>query len=180
VRQVVTKVDALAAGSKLVCITGGEPLMQITDLREFVDALKFRDYQIEVFTNSTLLPPAALFHAVDTWVVDIKCPASGVSSLCRSKQWLGMLRSVDMVKFVVETTTDLDYVTKTLRSCSTAAAVCISPCITVDLLNDEAVGGLSLQSTRPWLQTVWSYCVAHNYQFGLQTHKIVYGNKKGV
>ena len=174
VTHVAKRVEELATGCNRVCITGGEPLHQITALRELVDSLKFRDYFVEIFTNGTLVPPLELFHTVDSWVVDIKCPSSGVPHRCRVTPWLGVVRPCDMVKFVVEDERDLNYVESSLMSCRTKGVVSISPCITTDLLDEPS------QLVRAWMQTVWDYCVANNYRFGLQVHKVVWGNEKGV
>lgn len=171
VSKVVATLGRLARGCNRVCITGGEPLHQITELRKLVDVLSSLGAFVEVFTNSTLFPPMELFHKVDSWVVDIKCPSSQVSHKCRTTIWLGAVRPQDAVKFVVEDERDLEYVGQVLGSCSTHAQVLISPCITTDVLRPKS---------RRWLQTVWDFCVEHNYGYGLQLHKVVFGNKRGV
>jgi len=174
VARVVKRIEKLSTGCNRVCITGGEPLYQITALRELVEGLKNLDYFVEIFTNGTLVPPLELFHAVDSWIVDIKCPSSGIPHRCRVIPWLGVVRPKDMVKFVVEDELDLDYVETSLQSCKTKGIVSISPCIVDDLVDSLC------QGARIWMQTVWNYCVANNYRYGLQVHKVVWGNKKKV
>lgn len=171
VGQIVEDVERLSRGCMRVCITGGEPLYQITELRDLVDTLVSREYFVEVFTNGTLFPPLSFLHLVDSWTVDIKCPSSQVSHKCRTAPWIGALRAQDAIKFVVESELDLTYVSMSLGAYSTRAQVFVSPCITSDVLQEDS---------RAWLQTVWEFCVEHNYCYGLQIHKVVFGNKRGV
>jgi hypothetical protein len=85
--------------------------------------------------------------------------------------WLGAARPVDVVKFVVADGTDLQYALNVLDAYSTHASVHISPCITSDVLG---------ATSRLWLQDIWKFCVKHNFVYGLQIHKVVFGNKRGV
>lgn len=167
--RVVEVVNGQAEGCSRVCVTGGEPLNQVKELTSLVKALQ--GYFVEVFTNGTLFPPMALFQDVDSWVVDIKTPSSGVSDKCKTSHWLGAARPQDAIKFVVGVEQDLAFVVETLRARSTRAPVFISPCITDDVLRE---------GFRTWLQRVWTFCYRHNYCFGLQLHKVAFGNAPGV
>lgn len=173
-RQVVKLVEETAGDSALVCITGGEPLYHLPDLQELVESLKFHGFFVEVFTNGTLIPPLELFHQVDSWIVDIKCPSSGVAHMCRVADWLKLARPQDMVKFVVDNEEDLKYVSLALTDCQLQAPVAISPCIIVDLLDQPS------SLTRDWMQRVWQFCCEFDLKYGLQVHKVVFGNKEGV
>ena len=176
VLDVVSEIKRLSNGRKAVEITGGEPLYQVSELCDLVDRLKFHDYFIEVFTNSTLKPPTFYF-LVDSWVADIKCPSSGASGACLVDAWFDVLRETDCVKFVVESVTDLTYVEKVLSSRGCDAQVLISPMI--PNCPDSLLGEV-LMSHRKWLQAVWEFCVEHDYRFSFQMHKLVYGNRSGV
>ena len=176
VSKVVDEIERLSNGCRRVCVTGGEPLYQVSELFDLVDRLKFRDYFIEVFTNSTLKPPT-FFFGVDSWVVDIKCPSSGVLGMCLKECWLEIVRDCDLVKFVVSNQEDLDYVAETLRGLSVRAPIALSPAIPNC---PNSLFGDVLMSQRKWLHTVWKCCVEHNYRFSFQVHKLVFGNKKGV
>ena len=175
VEEVVTSVEELTSGQRRVCITGGEPLHQQSELLSLVGYLRFRKYFVEVFTNSTLLPPA-WFFLVDSWIVDVKCPSSSVADKCLVESWMSVVREKDLVKFVVANQTDLDYVESVLKEFSTHAPVALSPMVpTSGLLTP---GALVLQ--RKWMQVVWNFCVENDYRFSLQVHKTVFGNKRGV
>ena len=176
VAEVMKRVGELSDGCRRVCITGGEPLYQASGLRDLVDRLRFRDYFVEVFTNSTLEPPG-WFFLVDSWVIDVKCPSSGVSEKCLKEWWLKVVRGKDLVKFVVATSGDLDYVVEALRLKRACVPVALSPM--VPNCPDSLFGDV-LISQRKWLQTVWGFCVEHDYRFSFQNHKLVFGNKRGV
>jgi len=171
VEQVVELVVSRSEGCSRVCITGGEPLYQLAELQRLIAVLQGSEYFVEVFTNGTLFPPMALLRDVQSWIVDIKTPSSGVSDACRVSHWLGAARPQDAVKFVVLGEIDLEYAVETLKSRYTRAPVFISPCITDDVLRE---------GSRPWLQRVWTFCYRHNYCFGLQLHKVAFGNAPGV
>lgn len=175
ISHLVGKVAELAKGCRRVCLTGGEPLMQSpTELKNFVSELKKFGYFVEVFTNSTIVPPLELFKAIDSWVVDIKGPSSMVHIKCRLEDWMRIARPQDMVKFVVADNHDLDYTLMAVDIYQPKAPVSVSPCITSDLLDEPS------ELARQWMQKVWEFCVENNYRFGLQVHKVVFGNKEGV
>jgi organic radical activating enzyme len=67
-----------AAHGRRVIITGGEPLVQGKALAELLPLLP-ADLWIEVETNGTLRPPAALLARVDQWNVSPKLANSGES-----------------------------------------------------------------------------------------------------
>ncbi len=173
--RLVGRVNTLAKGCQRVCLTGGEPLMQsAAELRDFVSELKKFGYFVEVFTNGTLVPPLTLFKVVDCWVVDMKGPSSTVHTKCRLEDWLRVARPQDMVKFVVADNHDLDYALMAVDIYRPKAPVSISPCIITDLLDEPS------ELARQWMQKVWDFCVDNNYRYGLQIHKVVFGNKEGV
>ena len=174
--EVLREVERLSNGCRRVSVTGGEPLYQTTELLDLVDRLKFREYFVEVFTNGTLYP-GDCFSLADSWVVDIKCPSSGVADKCLKELWLETVRDCDLVKFVVIDVRDLDFVTETLKLNKPRAPVTLSPMVP-NCPNSQF--GEVLMSQRKWLRTVWEFCVEHNYRFSFQVHKLVFGNRRGV
>ena len=70
--KAITKYDVNS-----VCITGGEPLMQIAELRELIADLKKRGYFIQLETNGTIYDQN-IFESVDCVSLDIKPPSSGI------------------------------------------------------------------------------------------------------
>ena len=106
--KAITKYDVNS-----VCITGGEPLMQIAELRELIADLKKRGYFIQLETNGTIYDQN-IFESVDCVSLDIKPPSSGEES---DLELLNTLSKKDQVKVVIDTEADyqylLSFVTKT-------------------------------------------------------------------
>jgi len=61
-----------------VCITGGEPLIQLEGLKELINKLKALNYTITLETNGTIYDQ--IFNHVDLVSFDVKMPSSGVKS----------------------------------------------------------------------------------------------------
>lgn len=102
--QVVERVAGWPA--RHVCITGGEPLAHPRDFQGLTNALKERGYWIEVETaGGHLLPRDA---PIDSWVVDVKCPASGMQRFNKYAN-LPKLRPQDQLKFVVAGRGDFEF-----------------------------------------------------------------------
>ncbi|MDN5347657.1 MAG: 7-carboxy-7-deazaguanine synthase [Clostridia bacterium] len=82
-----------------ICLTGGEPLLQEkTALKELLALLK--GYELSIETNGSLPLDGVLLGPEHRWVVDIKCPGSGMEN---ANYWdnLKVLRPQDEVKFVL-------------------------------------------------------------------------------
>lgn len=88
--DVLKRLDQL--GNNRVLITGGEPLFQ-PEIIELLESLAERGYEVQVETNGSLVtPPIPWVH----WVVDIKCPSSGMSGMMLPLQSLSYaLESLD-------------------------------------------------------------------------------------
>lgn len=166
-----------------VCITGGEPLMHL-GLVHLVEALRQASYSIEVETNGTYRPPD-WYNKVNSWVVDIKCPSSGVNGQSRWDVWSKLRRPFghDQLKFVVSTEEDLSYVKRTLEDCTPVPEVFVSPVIRECYWRDD--NQLCLPVVEfwdvPWAQRVVEFCKTQGLRMSLQQHKLLYGvHKRGV
>ncbi len=157
-----------------ICITGGEPLEHLDDVEALVSAFRASHY-IEVETSGTIsLPPDPLFDRVSSWVVDIKPPSSGVSTSDAIKvlESFPVLRSMDQVKLVVGTKEDLDFYEWILASEDaprTDAQILVSPVF--------PLGGVPDQK---WMQRCVEFTIEHGFRLSLQTHKFIWGDKRGV
>ncbi len=160
-----------------VCITGGEPLAQEDGLHKLVERLKDYDYRVEIETNGSIRKPS-WWTLVDSWVADVKCPSSGVCGTSLVDDWFGT-RGNDQVKFVVGTQEDLDFARKIIES-----EVCYNPVVIVSpvtkILLNKKEGTFEEYWFKPWLQEVAEFCKELRVRMGLQQHKIIWGDKKGV
>ena len=101
-------VDALPEYPKRVCITGGEPLVQKTELFcELVDLLYERDFAIDLFTNGTksLDPLGDSVDKITTITMDFKLPGSGEFGKFDYENF-DLLTEDDVVKFVIKSRED--------------------------------------------------------------------------
>ena len=94
---------------KSVSITGGEPLLQKTELLELVRQLKGLGYWIQLNTNGTIFD-GEIFRLVDLISMDCKCPSSGMKSefevLRKTHDSFG---SKSQFKFVISNEEDYQY-----------------------------------------------------------------------
>ena len=163
-----TKIKA-EVGIGWACVTGGEPLEYPEDFQRLILNLKMWQYKVEVETSGLVEIPWELHSLVDSWVVDLKCPGSGVTKEPILKD-LGQLRPQDQLKCVVSGTEDLAYARTILRKVPTQAQVLISPVFTDQGTLDPELA-----------QKCAAFCVQHpRYRLSLQTHKFIWGMKRGV
>ncbi len=82
---------------KSVCVTGGEPLVQVEEVSELVKRLKREDYSVLLQTNGTIYDED-LYTFVDCVDCDVKPPSSACPG---DPACVDRLRPVDYAKVVV-------------------------------------------------------------------------------
>jgi len=93
-----------------VTITGGEPLLQRTNLLPLVETLLVNGYDVSIETNGTELP----FAEIDTsfrrlrYIVDFKLPSSGMMEYMKSMVFASLC-ATDVIKFVISNEEDYGY-----------------------------------------------------------------------
>lgn len=117
---------ALSYGIKNVCITGGEPLIQWNSVYQLALELVSNECKVSIETNGCIKLPDAYFPRNLKFVMDVKCPSSGVSQK-NCLENLMHLRVKDEVKFVISDREDYDYMKKVLRNYPTRAIKLVSP-----------------------------------------------------
>lgn len=112
----------LALGCSHVCITGGEPLLQMDEVLALVKDLHAHGLSIEIETNGTIdFSPLQRYAAV---CMDVKCPSSG------EKSDLSLLQKIsphDSVKFVVADPEDCEYAREVIAAHEVRGEIFISP-----------------------------------------------------
>ena len=139
-------------GSRLICITGGEPLLQEEDVAHLARALQDRRYAVGIETNGTID-----FCAVQPYAavcMDVKCPSSGETS---DLDLLSRITKRDDVKFVVKDDRDLVYMQEVLARYPIPGETIVEP-----------VYGSNLQQ-------IAGYILDHNLpvRFQVQLHKVI-------
>ncbi len=111
--------------TRYVCLTGGEPLLQRESV-ELVRRLSLAGYHTVIETGGSLDVSAYLPFARTTISLDVKCPSSRME---RRMRWenLPLLRSKDVVKFVVADRADYDYAKRIIEERPFKAQTVIQP-----------------------------------------------------
>lgn len=149
--------------TKLVEITGGEPLLQ-TETPLLCKRFMELGYTVHVETNGSIdiscVPPPAIR------IVDIKCPSSGHEGSFLNKNF-SLLTPSDECKFVLSDKDDffwaLDVVCK--ENLHEIATVLFSP--NMELLPPKDLAEWIIEENAP-------------VRLGMQLHKIIWGDRRGV
>lgn len=126
VANMVSKVLSLKV--KNVCITGGEPLLQWNSVYQLAIELISFGCTVSIETNGCVRIPDAYIPRGIKFVMDVKCPTSGVSEN-NIYENLMTLRTADEVKFVIGNREDYDFMKRVLKDYPTPATKLISPVI---------------------------------------------------
>ena len=120
VGDVVQAVEFSACGR--VCITGGEPLLQLGEVSDLARRLDEGGYEVEIETNGTIDFSPLQAHA--SICMDVKCPSSGEES---DLSLLPRIAEGDSVKFVVKDSGDLAYAAEIVAAHPIRGEFLVSP-----------------------------------------------------
>ena len=118
--EIIRMVDE--SGCKEICITGGEPLLQVSELRVLLSRLSRLGFSIEIETNGTIDFGPVQDNA--TICMDVKCPSSGEQS---NLTLLRRITSGDSVKFVVSNSEDCRYAEEVIQNHPIRGEIFFSP-----------------------------------------------------
>jgi len=145
---------------KLVCITGGEPLLQKKTL-ELIALLQKNKFSLLIETNGSFdIKP--LTGKEDLLIsLDMKCPSSGMQNEMRFEN-IVRLSSKDQLKFVISNKTDYAYAKKIISKYTPFCQIFFQP-----------VWGSKQTKLSEWILKD-----GLDVRIGLQIHKILFGNKR--
>lgn len=106
-------------GKRLVVITGGEPLLQQSQIVALIEELGSIEYQFEIETNGTVgISREELFTSIDDWVVSPKLNNSGIDPKDRRIKLYDLQSKGVSVsyKFVAESIDDLSEIDNFLNT----------------------------------------------------------------
>ena len=146
---------------KRVCITGGEPLLQ-ENLMSLISSLSLDKYAISLETNGSV--DISPFLSLENLVIslDIKCPFSGMHNKMFFDN-IAFLRPFDQLKFVISDKKDFTYALSVISQYKPLCPVIMQP------------SNRNFQDLAHWVLTS-----GQDIRFGVQLHKIIWGDKKGV
>ena len=175
-KKIVDEVEKLKA--KNVCITGGEPLIQneTTDLAKLLDK---KGYQVDLETNGSIPLKDILKEVPNIFLsVDVKTPSSGEERRFHVEN-LDHMRPTDQIKFVIKDEIDIRFAVDFLNRKRPYLNIIMTPC---DNRNKEKIAGIldmELFRLSASGETELNR-IAERTRLMLQTHKVIWGDKKGV
>lgn len=159
----VDSVLARVGDPRLVCLTGGEPMLQ-EDSPELIRRLTDKGTKVVLETNGSVDLSSVADNPKVMLSMDIKCPSSGMSDRMMDSN-MSLLTRKDQLKFVVADDGDFDYAQTYLEKHPADTNIVFSP-----------VGGTDRLE---WL-------VGRLLESGLdaralpQLHKIIWGDRRSV
>jgi 7-carboxy-7-deazaguanine synthase len=167
--DVMAEVERLGP-TRLVEITGGEPMLQERELIPFIDRLLAAGYTILMETSGER-PLERVPKAVHK-IVDVKCPGSGEGGSFRMTN-LQELTSRDEVKFVIRDRADYEFARDFVREHgleSLVHSVLLSPAFRTDV-HGRTADNLELDARE---LVDWMLADGLNARLNLQIHKFIW------
>lgn len=147
---------------KKICITGGEPLLQ-EDLNNLIKKLMKKKYEILIETNGSLdLKKIESYKGIIV-SLDIKCPSSEMHEKMNFEN-INKLTKNDQLKFVIKDKKDYEYAKKITKKYHPQSNVYFQP-----------VWDSNFEKLAEWILKD-----GLDVTLGLQLHKIVFKEKRGV
>jgi 7-carboxy-7-deazaguanine synthase len=149
--------------------TGGEPLLQQEELARLAAHLRARGFALEVETNGTIEPSAALEELVDQWNVSPKLATSG--NVLRARRRDAVLawfagRSHATFKFVITSEADIAEAEEIAQDVPRERIV----------WTPEGIETKTLAERSQWLAAA---CTEHGIRLGGRLHVFVWGGGRG-
>ncbi len=146
---------------KRVCVTGGEPVLQ-EDLMSLLSSLSKNSYELSLETNGSM--DVTPFVSLENLLIslDIKCPSSGMHDKMLFSN-IHFLRPIDQLKFVISDKKDFTYASSIISHFKPLCPVI-------------------MQSSTGKLRDLADWVLANkqDIRFGIQLHKLIWGDKKGI
>jgi len=158
--EIISKIKKIPC--KVVCITGGEPLLQ-NDIMMLIDTLLVKGYILSIETNGSI-PINKLAKKKSVVIsLDIKCPSSRMQQQMDLNN-ISLLSKKDQLKFIIKNKKDYDYAKEIVQHYTPACTVFFQP-----------VWGTNVERLVSWILEDGLHV-----RLGIQLHKLIWGEKKGV
>jgi 7-carboxy-7-deazaguanine synthase len=160
--------------NSVVCLTGGEPLLQDRAAMDALCALLSNSrYEVHIETNGSINPSAALLKHVPFWSISPKLPSSGNPSSAEDvRRMATVVQGKCQFKFIVDTdhlTTEL----KALRPLLAAAGSCPVVLIPADTDNRSDYAQRIAPRFRLLYESTADLREGRSVRYLLQLHKIM-------
>jgi 7-carboxy-7-deazaguanine synthase len=145
-----------------VCITGGEPLLQ-KDFMTLLATLVRKQYTLCIETNGSKSVKKLCGKKKVMISLDIKCPSSGMHQQMNFHN-IKLLSINDQLKFIIKRKEDYEYAKHIITTYTPRCMVFLQP----------------VWGTDPRRLAAWILHDKLSVRLGVQLHKILWGQKKGV
>lgn len=161
-----------------LCLTGGEPLLQL-GIIDLVEELIMRGFNIDVETNGSIPVSDLILRCPGVRLfMDVKTPSSGMAGNFLHEN-LGHLRYDDTLKFIIEGEGDLDFALTFIMEHRPDCNIILTPCSNRD--GEMVVEGLlRAVMSREHIDEDPNRHTLSRARVMLQTHRVIWGDKKGV
>jgi len=147
---------------RYVCITGGEPLLQAETL-ELINTVLKKNYKISIETNGSINVEDIVNKKSLMISLDIKCPSSNMNEKMHLEN-ISLLNKDDQLKIIIQNKEDYDYAKKIIQKYQPKCHVFFQP----------------VWANNPKNLADWILGDGLNVKLGLQIHKMIWGDVKGV
>ena len=147
---------------KKICITGGEPLIQ-KKIIKLIDKLVKDKYKICLETNGSIDITSLTSKKNLMISLDIKCPSSKMHKKMILEN-IKKLKQKDQLKLIIKNKKDYEYAKKIINKYKPVCTVFFQ----------------SVWGTNPKHLADWIIKDDLDVKLGLQIHKIIWGNKRGI
>lgn len=148
-------------GVKRVCITGGEPLIYKDEVLSLTWELQYMGYSVSIETSGCIELPKYDYHRSYKFIMDVKCPSSGVVKKNIYENLL-KLQQNDEVVFVIANREDYDFMKQVLKKYPTQGKILLSPMF--DKQGNNVIGSELVD---------WLLIDKLDYRIQIQLHKII-------
>ena len=151
------------SGVDLVCITGGEPLMQ-EGTTALASLLEKMGYTVLIETNGSIRIKRLSGKAI--YVMDVKCPGSEMS---HKMYWenLSLLRPQDEIKFVLSSRSDYEWAKGVIEQYQLIG-------------NVQLLFSCAKESLEPGIVAKWILEDRLRVRLQIQLHKYIFDEERGV
>ena len=160
VEEIVNEIQKFPC--KYVCITGGEPLLQ-DEIMDLIENLLMRGYRICLETNGSVNIEKIVGKESLIVSLDIKCPSSKMHEKMELNN-LFYLTKNDQLKFVIKNKGDYNYAKSIIGEYKPQSTIFFQP----------------VWGTNPKELSSWILNDNLNVRLGLQLHKVIWGDKRGI
>ncbi len=164
--------EILGHNCKYLVVTGGEPMIQQSQLIPMLERLKHKGFLIEVETNGTIVPTPELASLIDHWSVSPKLGNSenplSLREVPESYAFFADLPSSHF-KYVIESENDLAEVQRIVQKYNLAPEKIV-------LMPEAQTQNVLLERSR-WLVEL---CQSGGYLFSTRLQILLWGNRRGV